>query len=328
VSRFVICRVRTAPRELSDQVPVSGYTVDSRTDRNGNGAFFYARLDAPLRYWLPRDFDHARCDPAWVYRDGHGTFLLVWAVVLSAHGLGERPYVGMRNFGVDLAYVIDASLDQDTVVDPAKIEWVGQVEIDDADGAAPSHPTDEHRGEVPVAAPSGAAPFPFAANDFQRELNSWTAALAALAGAHGDDVQAPPRREPENAGVEDGVAFYSLGADVLRYHTWDPLQGWINCETRDPDELLYWIVDDIASVTAWRWAQSTPAYAAMSHELALRTLWMPLWHLLVHALQPEWGRRTRETIRILAHASPHPPPTGGPSTGVHGQANSTRDLSQ
>jgi hypothetical protein len=43
------------------------------------------------------------------------------------------------------------------------------------------------------------------------------------------------------------------------------------------------------------------AYTAMSDDRARRTLWMPYWHILMHALRPGGGgSRTRDTIRAIA----------------------------
>jgi hypothetical protein len=307
VSRFVIHGVRTTPSELSEQLPLSGYTIDRRTDRDGNGAYLYARLDTPVKHWLPIDFDFSRTDSRQLCRDERGVFIWVSAVVLGTRTLGEQPYAGMRNFGIDLGYALDASLEQDAVVDPVKVDWVGLVEIDDADEAG-----------LAAAAQTTSAPHISIADDFRRELRSVAATLAALTGTDPDTVALPPQVRSDGTSAQLDTAFYDASSDVLRYHSWDPLQGWADFETRDPDELMYWIVDDMASAMAWRWAQASPAHAMLSRELALRTLWMPFWHMLVHALRPEWGRRTRETIRVLAHADPHPPPLGQTDHPTHG----------
>jgi hypothetical protein len=82
--------------------------------------------------------------------------------------------------------------------------------------------------------------------------------------------------------------------------------------TTDPDELLYWVVDEIARGLAWTWAQNAPAYAAMSPQQARKTLWLPCWHILIHGLRPDWSKRTRETIRTLAQGFPLHPGAGPP----------------
>jgi hypothetical protein len=137
-----------------------------------------------------------------------------------------------------------------------------------------------------------------------------TAALASLIGEQLAGNVVTPRRVESDTGPLDGMPAYSLGTDVLHYQTWDPIHGCVGRETADPDELRYWIVDDIASGLAWRWAQTAPSYAAMSEQRALRTRWMSFWRILMHALRPDWGRRTRETIRVLAQSNPRPPQIG------------------
>ena len=141
---------------------------------------------------------------------------------------------------------------------------------------------------------------------FQPVLDQMTATLADLAGKHlSGDAMVPQRIEPGDELSED-TPTYSLHADALHYRTWHPLHGWVQRETTDPDELLYWIVDDVASSIAWRWAQRAPAFADMDQHRAARTLWMPYWHVLMYALRPEWGRRTRESIQLLAQDNPIP----------------------
>jgi hypothetical protein len=313
VSGFVIRRARSGPPELHGQLPASGNTLDSRTDPQGLGAYFYANLTQPLKYRFPPHSNAAHCPPDQLDHDEQGPFMWVTAVVFSAHDRSERPSFGMREFAVDLAYVVDPSLAQDTIVDWAKIDLVGLAEIDDADDADGT--LDGATGARDLAGATGTviSPDPLAVGepvpatpivspeDFEREVGSATAALAALVGDQlGRTVVAPQRLDSNQDPVGGTAAAYRLGAEVLQYHGWDPQRGRTWWETTSPDELLYWIVDEIASKLAWRWAKQTPSYTAVSEQQAIRTLWMPYWHILVHALRPEWGSRTRATIRELA----------------------------
>lgn len=305
--RFAIRRLQTGPDELRAQLPITGHTVDRRTNPHGTGEFFYSRLDQRLKHRFSRESNAARVAGERADRDDRGPFVWVSAVILSAYAPGEQLHVGMREFAVDLAYVVDSSLSEDSVMDPARVDYVGVVEIDDdvdnLDAPAPrtngihlASTTSPPRVVVPLVSP----------NAFQPELDQMTAALASLAGErYGGDAVVPQRIE---SGAEpiDGVPTYSLDVDALRYRTWDPLHGWVLRETTDAEALLYWIVDDMASGIAWRWAQHAPAFAEMGEYHAVRTLWMPYWHILVYGLRPDWGRRTRESIRALAQGNPRP----------------------
>lgn len=311
--RFAIRRLPTGPEELRAQLPITGHTVDRRTDPYGNGEYFYARLDQRLKCRFPPDSNAARSDQQNVDRDDRGPFLWVNAVIISASTPGQQLHVGMRDFAVDLAYVVDPLLADDSFMDPARVDYVGVAEIDDdvdaINGAAQVLPDLNGEPDTTLSTTSDEVAAPrFAPHDFQTVLDQMAATLTSLAGEHiSREAVVPQRIESDTQPAED-TPTYSLGADALRYRTWDPLHGWVLRETTDSDELLYWILDDLASGIAWRWAQHAPAFADMDQHHALRTLWMPYWHVLVYALRPEWGRRTRESIRRLAAGNPTPRP--------------------
>jgi hypothetical protein len=303
--RFAIRRLQTGPEELRAQLPVTGHGVDRRSNPQGQGEFVYARLDQRLKYRFSPESNAARSTGWHVDSDDRGPFMWVDAVILSARTPGQQFHFGMREFAVDLAYVVDPLLADDSFVDPDRVDYVGVVEIDDdadnldiTDVAVP-----EVNGSAFVTAPEQiAAPLVFP-DDFQPVLEEMTAVLRRLAGEQiSRDAVVPRRIESDDEDVEE-TRCYRLDADALRYRTRDPLHGWVLRETTDSDELLYWILDDLASGIAWRWAQQAPAFAEMDEHQALRTLWMPYWHVLMYGLRPEWGRRTRTSIRRLAHAN-------------------------
>lgn len=310
MSRFVIRSARTGPPELHSELPVSGYTVGALSSVQGDEQFICANLDQPVKYRFSTEFNTGRCQPPRLDSDEHSPFLWVTAVVLQAHMPGERPRAGMLAFPVDLFYVVDLSLGADAFLDANKIDHVAVVEIDDAtdayeddeddDAAVNAEQADNPGSELPSTATPPVSP-----ELFQQKLDDMVAALAALAGDPlGGDFVTPERADSEQLPPEQTPAF-SLGEDILRYHTFDLKTGWVWRETTDPAELLYWIVDDIASSLAWRWAQKAPAYGAMTEREAKKTLWMPYWHILMHGLRPDWGTRTRATIRTLAAEIPH-----------------------
>jgi hypothetical protein len=305
VSRFVIRRARAGPPELKARLPVSADTVGSLADPRGPDAFFYATLTQPLKYRVPPHSNAAHLPADQLDRDEHGTYLWVTDIVFSAHNPGEQPTFGMREFPVDLAYVVDPSLAQDTILDLAKIDFIGQAEIDDVDDTADVTTTVRDYAATPDTA-NAPDPLLVSPEDFELQVSSVTAALAALVGDPlGRTVVVPQRVDPDQEPTDGGSPAYRLGPEVLQYYGWEPQHGRSWWETTSPEELLYWIVDEIASRVAWRWAQQTPAYSAVNEQQALRTLWMPYWHILVHSLRPEWGSRTRAAIRDLAAADAH-----------------------
>ncbi|MGK2882169.1 MAG: hypothetical protein ACSLE6_15650, partial [Mycobacterium sp.] len=265
----------------------------TRTDPRGVRDFIYAVLDRPVMYRLPAQFDGRRHRSEDVESDDQGPFLWVSAVTLRSYGSRENPYPGMRDFAVDLAYVIDPTLEYDEHLELRKVAPVAVVEIDDAGDARPPV----------ISAPSGGSASTthlLTAEPFRQELEVVAVALAAIAGEPVDDVVTPSRLEsPDDPAA--GRAAYLFGGELLRYHGWDPIEGWVWRETDDPGELLYWIVNDIAGTLAWQWAQLQPEFAVLDGEAALGQLWLPRWQFLVNSLRTDWGRRTATAIDALWH---------------------------
>ena len=127
--RFAITTAHTGPPELRENLPATaeGFT---RLPATTNGRYWLARLDQPLTYRLPTSFNTSRCAQDSLGHDEHGLLFLLIDLIIVHHD-DDEPYPGMRAFPVDLAYVLDNSLESDTELDPAKIEFVGEVEITD-----------------------------------------------------------------------------------------------------------------------------------------------------------------------------------------------------
>ncbi len=74
----------------------------------------------------------------------------------------------------------------------------------------------------------------------------------------------------------------------------------MSVSTADPEEALYWMVDDVARSLAWSWAQRTPASRTMDRDQVKWLLAVPMWLTLVTALDGgEWARKTRGRISEL-----------------------------
>lgn len=293
--RFAIRRVRTGPGELRTQLPVTGQAVATRTDPSGVRDFVYAVLDKPVKYRIPPQFSRDRYRSQDLDRDEQGAFVWISAVTFRAHATRENPYTGMRDFAVDLAYVVDPTVEQDEELTLAKVAPVAVVEIDD------DHKASRQAAVVPSDSPGGLRPPAVPPEQFRHELGVLLAALATLAGERVTEVVVPPQ-VPATDDAE-GRAAYVLGEDGLRYQGWDPMSAaWAWRTTADPEELTYWIVDDIASALAWDWAQNQPTFGALDEEQQVDQLWMPRWQYLMGALRPAWGDRTATTIQSLAQA--------------------------
>lgn len=295
----------------------------------------YAVLDTPVKYRIPPRFSPDRYHGQDLGRDEQGDFVWISAVAFRAHATRENPYTGMRDFAVDLSYVVDPTVEADATLDPHKVAPVGVVEIDDdysaSQGVGARNGSDQ--ALAASAVPASAAPA-VPAETFRHELEVIVAALATLAGESVADVVIPA--QIDSTALAEGHAAYVLGEDGLRYHGWDTMgAAWAWRSTADPDELTYWIVDDIASSLAWGWAQEQPTFAAMDEEQRVDQLWMPRWQFLMITLRPAWGDRTSTTIgaltqgdsgprweQIFAEArpveppAPEPPPSPAPEKDV------------
>lgn len=288
MSTFVIRNVQEGPQELRAQLPRTASTLRCLTDHDGRGEFWCAQLEEPLKYRINADFDTRRCQPEFLGHDETGPFVWIQIIVVQARGEG-RLHAGMRHLPVDLSYVVDLTLGQDPVLDPAKIATVAVVDIDDADPDAAA-PTPEPQPEAEHLEP-------VSAEDFSVQLNQLVAVLATLTGQHPGLDGVP---EPVEARRGHGRRVYDLGSTPLRYYTYNrTVRRWQWRITSDPDELLYWILEEIASGLAWAWAQKAPSYKTMDERRAREVLWMPQWQSLMTALNVEWGNRTGDRIRAL-----------------------------
>jgi hypothetical protein len=300
VSRFIIKSAQTGAVELRKHLPAGAATVRCLTDAAGNDEFWCARLDEPVKYRFPAEFSTEHCQPEFLGRDAAGPFLWVGVVVVHARTAGQRLHPGMRNLSVDLAYVTDLTLGQDAVLDPAKVTRVAVAELDDSADASPEEErpaADAVRDGGPAAPRAPARRRLVSPEVFDDELGRMVAAVATLCGQHpGSDV---PVRARSGQGPLPAVRVYDIGADSLRYYSQDPTDRWGWRSTNDPDELLYWILDDIVRNLAWAWAQKAPSYKTLPDDRARMLLVMTQWHSLMSGLRYEWGVRAGETIRRL-----------------------------
>jgi hypothetical protein len=291
VSKFIIRSASSGPADLIAGIPLRATTLRCLPDKNGQGEFWCARMEEPLKYRFDSEFDTARCQPEFLGRDDQGQFLWIQIVVVSARG-NNRLRPGMRGLPADLAYVVDHTLGQDSVLDRTKIENVAVVHIDDDIG--------DH------VEPPRTALQRLSVEDFNMQLLKLVATLATLTGHHPGLDQVP---EPIESRRGRGRRVYDVRSDNLRYYTFDrATRQWRWHTTTDPDELLYWILEDVADILARAWAHKAPSFKTMDKPQALEVLWMPQWQSLMTALNVEWGKRTGERIESLRGRQNPPTP--------------------
>lgn len=269
VSTVAFRDLPAGPAELRDELPLVATVLRVVPGPQGRGEFWCARLERPVKYRIGDVFDTRRCQPESLGNDSAGPFLWIQIIVMSAHHPGQRIQPGITGMQVDVAYVVDLTLGQDSALDPAKVDYAGIAIVDDQPGL--------------LAVRAGLID----------RVQSLVSALKELSG-QGLDNHVP---QPLGPNLVQGETVYAITSADLRYYDGsdDTGQGWRS--TTDPDELLYWIADDLARHAAWGWTQRTPSAARMDQHQLRDLLWIPQWLLLMTALDPSWGQRTR--LRVL-----------------------------
>lgn len=213
---------------------------------------------------------------------------------------------GARDVLVDVAYVVDLSLEEDGVLNPAKVDWAGGAIVDVAGNAPTEHvasaPADQPTATAPAASPAAATPEPGSpgSSEWVREqVDVRIAVLSRLAGEVAISEVPVPTELAKGERHSNTAPQYVLDGAQFWYHTRDPKKGFVWKTTTNPNELIYWCIDDVARGLAWRWTQQAATYKTMPPAMAQRTLWAPYWQLLMNALDTKWGAITGRNIRGL-----------------------------
>lgn len=316
--QFVIREV-TAARftEINDAIGGEAVALNPMPTSDGQ-TVWCAQLAQPVKHWIePADRD--RYDPAYLTEDHTGTFVWTYFVTIHPHTNGAFG-PGAVGVAAELAFIVDLTLSADAYFEPAKVEWAATVVVDvatshaghgDAEPSPP--PADAAPGQDwPSSAPAE-PPMPdfveslpsrlpdrhgtvVTSQEFAAALDVAIAHVAALTGTPVANIPRPqevaPRKHSRHRG--DGPT-YSIGAEI-RYHTADLIEGVIWKSTTDPDEALYWILDDVTRSLAMAWARRTPAAATMDAHQLRWSVAVPLWHTLMTALDARWEDKTRDRI--------------------------------
>ncbi|MUM15519.1 hypothetical protein FZI91_08720 [Mycobacterium sp. CBMA271] len=252
----------------------------------------------------------ARYELEYCDRDDDGDFFMVHVALLGPRRPGVSLAPGARDVLVDIAYVVDLSLEEDGVLNPAKVDWAGGAIVDVAGEMPPDPPVVP---EKPADRPPAADPVPSAdqaatpaepgspgSSEWIREqLDVRIAVLGRLAGEVAISEVPVPTELAKGERHSNTAPQYVLDGAQFWYHTRDPKKGFLWRTTTNPNELIYWCIDDVARGLAWRWTQQAATYKTMPPAMAQRTLWAPYWQLLMNALDTKWGAITGRNIRSL-----------------------------
>ncbi|AKC38005.1 Uncharacterised protein [Mycolicibacterium phlei] len=291
---------------LAAELPISATelgTLDGDADHPVQ--FCSVLLEPPVKHRF-ETADAARYEREYCDRDDDGEFFMVHVALLGPRRPGVSLAPGARDALVDVAYVVDLSLEEDGVLNPAKVDWAGGA-IVDVEGGVPAEqatpadlPTVSEQTPVPVPAASAPEPGSPGSSEWIREqLDVRIAVLSRLAGEVAISEVPVPTELAKGERQSNTAPQYVLDGAQFWYHTRDPKKGFVWKTTNNPNELIYWCIDDVARGLAWRWTQQTATYKTMPPAMAQRTLWAPYWQLLMNALDTKWGAITGRNIRDL-----------------------------
>lgn len=309
------------PQDWEQQLPAEG-TVLNRVMAATGRQWWFVLLDNPLLHRIPGGVDPARYPAEYCTRHEGADFFWAYALLIATADPVAPLLLGANGHRVDVAVVVDISAREDPELDRAKIDIAGQAFVDvglservsretgeptsaanneepapaafpEPQSAQPSAPAD------PVAIPrtdaSGAADAAWVRSEIER----FAQLLRPLVGDVAMSEVPGPR--PLTKGEVPSKAYpqYVVDRTHFSYYTLHPKNGYVWRTTTDPQELLYWCIDDIARGLAWRWTQRTLSYPTMTQAAAQRALWAPYWQLLMTAIDPRWGAATGRTVRAF-----------------------------
>lgn len=327
VARKLVVRDATSgPAELQLATPVQAVALGKLVSGEGGPAVWCAQLEQPIKHRIGQPADSYRYQADYLDRDELGPFFWVYYIAVKPRA-GATVTAQEHSAVAELAYVVDPSLGYDTVLDSTKVDWVGTVTVDFAAEepqtgpqlAPQAHPALPPRPEPPpldrthTRTPSpverlGVDGTEVSTDRFRHALDGAIATIADLTGMSRNDLAHPQEvkaHKHSRARRRDTGALYSFKDTELRYSTTDPIRGAVWLSTTNPEEALYWMVDDVARLAAFAWAQRCPAARVMSRPQVQWMLAVPMWQTLVAALNAQWATDTRTRISALRQHARH-----------------------
>ena len=139
MASFELRELDLGPEDLVSQLPIRARVVRQMACRDRDD-YLAARLERPIKYHYPAEFDTGKAHPKFLARDADGPYVSIHVIVVCARIVGERLHPEMKSFPVNIAYVIDNRVGINAVLDFAKIEYVGVGFVDDVPDAVSPAP--------------------------------------------------------------------------------------------------------------------------------------------------------------------------------------------
>jgi hypothetical protein len=105
---------------------------------------------------------------------------------------------------------------------------------------------------------------------------------------------------PTQENRDGGYAFWRREGTTYVYAARERGRETFRQETEDVDELVYWVVHDVAGGIAMDWALRHRRKGQDS-----RRRWFPRWIALMAGLRPDWGARTAAYVDAVLERSPY-----------------------
>lgn len=314
------------PTEWLPQLPAEGIVLN-RVLSPGGRQWWFVLLDSPLLGRLAAGANPRRYPAEYLTRHDDADCFWAYALLIAATNPADPILLGATDHLVDIAVVVDVSVREDTEIDSTKIDLVGQGLIEvglserlagdpgEAESTTPVTPAPSttqqtlplqpaDSTETPAPAPPDETrthPVPPARSPqwVLSEIERFGKLLRPLVGEVA--MAEIPLPAELVKGVVPSQEFPQFVVDGMHYGYYSPhpRDGYVWRTTTDPQELVYWCVDDMARFLAWRWAQRAPSFVTMPRAVAQRVLWAPYWQVLMTAVNPQWGARTGRAVRAL-----------------------------
>ncbi|RAV12424.1 hypothetical protein DQP55_12450 [Mycolicibacterium sp. GF69] len=245
--------------QLSIDMPVDATLVRPLNPADDAAQRWLVTLGRPARYVAQ---EHTGAQRAKTISD----------VVITADTEAATWITGDRNRAVRIAVVTGDDLGPGG---PSVAE-IGTATVDVV-GQPPRHPDAQGDHDLPGRLRERNA-------NIRAQLSIWIARLTVAAGER-------PRGAPLEIPSSLAQPGYCLDQEELIYR---PQEGQPQVSTWDEDELLYWIVSDVARSLARIWVRRAPSYRGDGDERS-RMLLHQRWWTLMSALSTDWGDRAADS---------------------------------
>lgn len=106
---------------------------------------------------------------------------------------------------------------------------------------------------------------------------------------------------PDGVNRDAGYPFVRIEGDVFLYLAYERGRETVRMETRDLDELLWFVFHNVTR----QLAMTRVVAGLRDRRKDSRRRWFPRWVALMTELRPEWGLRTQSHIDDVLAQSPY-----------------------